>query len=246
VKKTISFNPLPQLMLFFLLIGSGCSPKIKTNITQILPPLDYYEKVIVLGISEEVPILASEIGNIKISGNELSAYCEFQSIIELAKLEAVKAGGNVLKLTDHTSPTALGNACHKIAAKILKVENKEAFNTLMLNQEEKIDTSWNYAKLYVYRPGGVGALMGYDLYLGDSVICRVKNNSIQQLEVTKKGLISLWAKTEAKAEIPIDIEFGREYYLRCSMEMGIMVGRPVLQLVDRNLGKVEYNSIKER
>jgi hypothetical protein len=57
---------------------------------------------------------------------------------------------------------------------------------------------------------------------------------------------TLWAKTESKVEIPVDIEFGKEYYLRCGMGMGIMVGRPMLQLVDRGQGKLQYNSIKNK
>lgn len=46
--------------------------------------------------------------------------------------------------------------------------------------------------------------------------------------------------------MPIDVEMGREYYLRCSMEMGVAVGRPKLQLVDAMQGKSEYNSIKSK
>lgn len=110
-----------------------------------------------------------------------------------------------------------------------------------------VDSTWNYAKLYVYRSGGqAGFLIGYNLYLGDSIIGRVKSNSKQEIKITKKGLNSLWAKTEAKTEIPIDVEFGRAYYLRCSMGMGVMVGHPELQLMDPVQGKSEYNSIKDK
>ena len=89
-------------------------------------------------------------------------------------------------------------------------------------------------------------MIGYDLYLGDSLLCRVKNNSKQEIRIYSKGANKLWAKTESKAEVPIDITMGREYYLRCGIRMGVMVGRPELQLVDSREGQVEYNTIKTK
>jgi hypothetical protein len=53
----------------------------------------------------------------------------------------------------------------------------------------------------------------------------------------------LWAKTETREEIPINIELGREYYVRCSVRMGAFVGRPQLELVDPQFGKYEFDKI---
>lgn len=57
---------------------------------------------------------------------------------------------------------------------------------------------------------------------------------------------TLWAKTESKVEVPVDFEYGREYYLRCGVKMGAFVGRPTLELVDHTTGKLEFTTIKER
>ncbi len=73
---------------------------------------------------------------------------------------------------------------------------------------------------------------------------RAINNSGIEIKVTQKGLNTIWAKTEAKTELPIDVEFGREYYLRCTVGMGLMVGRPKLELVNNRTGKAEFNFIK--
>jgi len=56
----------------------------------------------------------------------------------------------------------------------------------------------------------------------------------------------LWAKTEAKSEVPIKIEFGKVYYVRCSISMGAFVGRPKVELVDNARGKREYNAIQQK
>jgi hypothetical protein len=232
------------VMGIFLIIIVACSPKVTTDLIKSYPMLDYNEEVIMLGISDETPSSAIKIGIIRIGDTGFSTNCGWDVVKEIAKNEARKAGGNVIKIIEHIPPDFM-SSCDRMTAEILKVENPEDMKKLILSGNEIIDSTWNYAKLFVFRPGGTGVLIGYDLYLGDSVICRVKSNSRQELKITKKGLNTLWAKTEAKVEVPVDIEFGREYYLRCGITMGIMVGRPQLELVDRKQGKTMYDSIKE-
>lgn len=233
------------LIGLFLVSVFGCSPKVSTNLIKTFSPLDFNEEVIVLGIEEETPPMATELGTVKIGDTGFSTNCGWDVVIHRAKMEARKAGGNVLKLTEHIPPSAMGSSCDRIKATILKVESTAELLEREQNFSSFIDTTWNYAKFYVYRPGGLGSFIGYDVYLGDSIICRVTNSSKYEIEVTQSGLTTLWAKTESMAEVPVDIEFGREYYLRCSVGMGVMVGRPQLQLVDRKQGKLEYDSIKD-
>jgi len=102
------------------------------------------------------------------------------------------------------------------------------------------------AKLHFYRSGGVGALVGYDIRLNDDVICRTANNWKTTVDVYITGEHLIWAKTESKAEIPIEIKAGSEYYIRCGMKMGVVVGRPTLELVDPVTGEAELQSIKEK
>jgi len=58
----------------------------------------------------------------------------------------------------------------------------------------------DYALMHIYRAGGYGALISFDLHLGDTVICRVKNNWKETIKIDKDGLNTLWASTEAKKE----------------------------------------------
>lgn len=104
----------------------------------------------------------------------------------------------------------------------------------------------DYAVLYVYRQSKTGTAVKYDLHLGDTVICKVKNNWKETVKITQEGQNTLWAKTESTVELPIDIEFGKEYYVRCSIKMGAFVGRPKLELVDNEKGEAEYEAIQEK
>jgi hypothetical protein len=49
-----------------------------------------------------------------------------------------------------------------------------------------------------------------------------------------------------KAELPVKIELGKEYYIRCSVTMGAFVGYPKLELIDIYSGKQEFEIIKEK
>ena len=230
------------MMLTALVFFNSCSPKISTSITKTYSPLDYKQEVIVIGLDQAEPDSSESLGEVKIGDTGFSIDCGYDVVIDKAKVEARKAGGNAIKIIEHKPPTAMGSSCHRITAKILKLKDIEYYlptdNDTLLNVD--------YAILNVYRYGGTGALVNYDLYLGDSVICRVQNNYKTTLYIKKDGLNTIWAKTESKSEIPIDIQMGKTYYLRCGITMGILVGRPKLELVDRKIGKAEFESFKAK
>lgn len=97
-----------------------------------------------------------------------------------------------------------------------------------------------YAILYVYRPGVFGFAISYDLHLDDEVLCRVKADWGEAVKVYKNGKHEIWAETEKKVSTPIDIEFGKEYYIRCTVGMGLLIGRPVIKIVEPEKGRPEY------
>lgn len=112
--------------IVFILISIlilACSPKVTTSITKIYPVLDYKQEVFVIGITEEPPASAVEIGVVKIDDSGFSTNCGWDVVLEKAKMEARKAGGNVLKIIDHKLPSIIGSSCHRIKAKILRVDN---------------------------------------------------------------------------------------------------------------------------
>lgn len=232
-----------HLVSLILIAGviSSCNPKISTSISKSYPALDYKKEVMVIGITESVPENSEVIGQVKIGDTGFSTKCSYEIVIDKAKLEARKAGGNAIKLIEHKPPSAMGSSCHRITADILKVEYIE---NLVLEEKKDELLDIDHAIFYVYRPSASGFLVSYDLHLGDTTICRVKNNYRTKIKIYKDGLNSIWAKTESKAEIPINVKIGKEYYVRCGISMGAFVGRPSIELVDKSIGENEYHSIK--
>ena len=231
--------------IFFILL-SACSPKVVTNLQKNYQSLSYDQEVIVLSENEQAPDQAELLGSIKVGDNGLSTNCGFEQVLELATLEARKAGGNVLKITEHKLPSVMGSSCHQIKADILRVADPSVIQKKADVEEEVVDPNADYATIYVYRFSGVGPIVSYDLYLGDDIICRVKNKWKQSVQVKSLGYNSVWAKTESKTEIPVNLKAGHEYYIRCGLKMGIMVGRPSLELIDNKTGKMEFESLKTK
>jgi hypothetical protein len=231
-------------VLAAILFLASCSAKLTSSMQKTYAPLDYEQEVRIFELNETAPANAEKLGTIKVGDSGFSTNCDYNFVLEKATLEARKSGGNAIKITEHKTPD-IWSTCHRITADVLKVGNIEDYAV----EPEAIDSALidaDYALVNVYRTGGQGALVNFDLHLGDSVICRVKSNSAQSVKVYQEGLNTLWAKTESKTEIPVNIEFGRVYYVECAIRMGIMVGRPSIRIVDTNVGKPIFTGIQEK
>lgn len=225
-----------------LILFSSCSPSISTQLYRSYPTLGYKEEVKVIGFHQKINSEHEVLGKIDIGDSGFTTKGSYEEVIEKAKLEARKIGGNAIKINEHKTPD-FRSTCHRIKAYILRVKD---INNLDIEEEKEVIEDVDYAILHVYRYSGAGSLINYDLHLGDTVICRVKNNFKRTIKIKKDGFNSLWAKTEAKAEVPVKLEFGRHYYLKCSLGMGILVGRPILEMVDWKNGKAEFESFNAK
>jgi hypothetical protein len=116
------------------------------------------------------------------------------------------------------------------------------------SMKNKADTI-KYALLYVYRPRNyVGSLISYDLNISnalvkESKVGRVNNNSKFVVKLYQEGKIQIFAQTESKRAVNIDVKYGKKYYLKCGLTMGILVGRPELNLIYPEQGELDYDNV---
>lgn len=121
------------LALLTILVITNCSPPVvKTLYNRPTIPDYYIADIKVLDVMEQVPGNAIELGILKITNNDLTKYCNYENVIELAKKEARSAGGNLLKITDHRKPD-FKSSCHRIEAKIYRCDNLKSLDTLNKN-----------------------------------------------------------------------------------------------------------------
>jgi hypothetical protein len=145
------------LLTLFILTLCSCNPKVITSITKSYPKLDSLQEVKVIEIQQEVPANSEFLGEVKIEDTGFSTNCDYKTVIDAAKLEARKAGGNTLRILSHQSPDSY-SSCHRINANIYRIDN-----TLTTNNSASTttrDSIVNVAKnsvvdtIEIYKPNG--------------------------------------------------------------------------------------------
>lgn len=125
---------LAYSLLLLLNIFSSCSPNVTSNTIVSRSPIDYNEKIELIELNQIAPIESIVIAKIKIEDTGFTNKCDYYTVLETAKLEARKLGGNAIKLTKHTLPNAW-STCHRIEADVLFVEDIENLDEFVLEKE---------------------------------------------------------------------------------------------------------------
>ena len=233
-----------MITIWAVAILSGCSPKITSSFTSHHTPLAKDAEVLVLDMAAPMPENAGVIGQIKIGDTGFTTKNgNYAAVLNIAKDEARKAGGNVVKITEHKSPDML-SSMHRIKAVILRVDDLSVLSDDISDVE--ISTHPDYAVIYFYRESGAGALVSYDVYVGDTKVYRSRPNTNAEVKLYEEGDVEVWAKTEAKEVLPLTIRKGSDYFVRTSVSAGIMIGRPRMEIVSAKAGREEYESVKDK
>jgi hypothetical protein len=208
---------------------------------------DPLANVVVYKEGMSLPSSAKKIGNVKV-GDGFRFNCGYDVTLNAVKQKAIEIGGNAIKLTSVKSPDLM-STCYRMKADVYTIA-KGDIPVTVLNEKKFEDSithslisdTASYALLYVYRPkSSLGVFVQYNLHADDSFLCRVKYDDKYIVKLRKAGNTRLWARTEARDELNLNVKPGKVYFLRCSLAMGIAVGRPVMELVNLNQGLSEFN-----
>lgn len=83
-----------------------------------------------------------------------------------------------------------------------------------------------------YRPGGMGGLVSCRVSEGQNVVNRLPPGRYF-VQTAAPGVHEYSVHSEATDVLRVNVEEGETQYARCSIRMGIMVGRPNLSTQDR-------------
>lgn len=101
----------------------SCNPKINTTIINKQPALEDNAQVFVYEKKEAVPNEHQILGQVYVGDTGFSTNCSLPVVMDAAKKEARKIGGNSLLITQHLTPNLM-SSCHRINANILSVSNE--------------------------------------------------------------------------------------------------------------------------
>lgn len=206
-------------------------------------------EVLLIKVGETLPEGAKQMGDIKIQDGGFKIKCGYDRTIEQAKEKARKKGANILLITELKAPDSK-STCYRLKADVYYAENIAGFKP---TSSSAFDSTMNaivpadapYALVCVYRPkGSNGMLVHYNLNVGDSADCRMWNGSKYSVKIYKPGPLTVWAQTESREEITLNVQPGKVYFVKCSVKMGIAWGRPKFVEVDSHFGLPEFNAVE--
>ena len=202
------------------------------------------DTIIVLPVKTAPPVHAQRTGHLKAGNNATQTHCDYEEVVHEAKDKARLMGGNVVKITE-LRPPALVSKCYKIKADVYYAPAfRDSVMAKMKVSAKQPSSTAPHATLRIYRlKDSVALATAYYLHLdGDSVICKVKSRSTATVNIYKDGPVTLWAKTEARRELKLDLKTGETYYIRCGLVKGSLRNIPVLELVNKQTGEAEYKA----
>lgn len=206
-------------------------------------------EVLILKLGEALPEGAKLMGDIKVQDGGFKIKCGYDRTIEQAKEKARKKGANILLITELKAPDSK-STCYRLKADVYYGENIEGYVPIASSAFDStlnaiVPPDASYAVVCVYRPkGGTGVLVHYNLNVGDSVDCRMWNGSKYTVIIANPGPVKLWAQTESREEIELNVQAGKVYFVKCSVKMGAFWGRPKFVEVDPHFGLPEFNAVK--
>lgn len=106
-----------------LLLLTGCSPRVITDIVKVYPPTVSADSVTVYEPGEAVPNSAESIGRVAVVDAGMSSKCRYDQVLRIAQEETAKVGGNGLLITDHKKPSLWGSSCHQITGTMLLISD---------------------------------------------------------------------------------------------------------------------------
>ncbi|MEN8108478.1 MAG: hypothetical protein ABFS22_10785 [Pseudomonadota bacterium] len=104
------------------------------------------------------------------------------------------------------------------------------------------------ALVYIYRPGKfMGGGVVFDVHAGsvadDTEIVALRSGGYYPY-FAPPGELQLWAKTESKTSLTLDLNAGDRRYVKGTVGVGFLVGRPKLTEVDEQTGAREIKECK--
>jgi hypothetical protein len=100
------------------------------------------------------------------------------------------------------------------------------------------------ATIHFYRTNSIkGAIVTYQLYYNNALVGDITPGTIIHYTV-KPGVNKFTAKTESEEFIFINTKPSEEYFVRCSVAMGMLVGRPKFQVVSKKEGDSAIKKIE--
>ena len=140
--------------------------------------------------------------------------------------------------------------CTAVTAKSQSADEKVTADSTVFTTDMGVVSakakSGNYAVLYIYRPKSrKRSFASFTINVNDSAVCKIKSDNRYTIKIYKAGTKIIWARSEKKSMLTMNMEIGKEYYLKCNTKPAMWGENPKLSLMDPAIGKQEFNNAED-
>jgi len=161
------------LFLCLTIFLSSCSPRITTSLIKKEKPISRNAIVTVYDKNDTLPTVIEKLGTTKVNDNGSTAEFDYNYVIDIAKLEASKNGGNAIRIIKHQIPNIF-NTGHEVYADILKIDTSIVHQRFNQKPEESY-MKIPYPHLRLAINGGYAYNLGKDAPAFDTRIQTYNN-----------------------------------------------------------------------
>lgn len=212
------------------ILSCTTSRGIEIRVLEKHPTLDFYEDVVIINDPSLLPPRKKEVGTIRVYRSDFhnNSPCGWVERLNAATLEARKVGGNLI-LLDNVSGNVnlMMNTCGEISGYIYNVDESVA-NSLKRNRVNGgLKNKYDFARVVFIKPTYSS---NYSVYVNDENVGLIKGGEIVEYKTKRKEPVVIWAKTERRTELILNVEPGYDYFVLCNEQpSGFML--PIVQFV---------------
>ena len=179
-----------------------------------MPPAAKTSAITIYYVGEVIPDCAEVIGGLTVAETLASPDCDWDAVLEKAKTEVRRAGGNGLEILQHYFPGQKGRNCHEIAAYILNIrEDGEPVGLSKQAQEQFHD-------YVVSKEGDTTRCMITENYR-DRIVYLYEYHGIMRVCKTPKNKLSAYhTETPIDTSKPQSKKKGEEYRVQIALNGG--------------------------
>lgn len=192
---------------------------------------------LVLREEMQPPTGLTPLGSIKI-GDRWRSDCNYEKTIRIAKEEASRLGGNIIKITKMKRPDRW-STCYRLSADVYYSADLSIYRKPVEAAADSIFASMlpdtaSYALLCIYREFimklPTEADWPVEIYLDNKHIYTALNGLRHSMKLTTPGEVKIW--TDKGKKIDFNIEQGKIYFIRCHVDANLLVAMPRIEFAD--------------
>lgn len=222
---------MKRFPVIIMLLVYSCAPRVITHVSVSKYTGQHSDGFTILDNIIDLPSGSVKLGDLSITERpfQKAARGSYDEVLDLARSEVGKMGGNAMYIISHIPPST-DHPTHCITADVYRIPD------LRLILKEEGPTHPDYASIWLYKNSFYPEFT-YDVFIDDEWVYLAASDTMTEIRFYESGTHTVWAKIERTSALTIQVDLGKDYYVETSIRNGILSFNPKLLQVSTYAGK---------